>query len=249
MEVRSLGDPEELSRAASEGFIDLAWEAIAQADVFNVALSGGRTPHLLYKTLARSSLTRALPWEKCHFFWGDERCVAPDHPDSNFALAHRALLARIHIPNQNVHPMPGRTQPIEHAAEQYENHLKQYFGSNPPGGFPVFDLILLGLGEDGHTASLFPHDPALTQNTCWVAAVHPPPKAQPAIPRLTLTLPVINAAHNVIFLVSGPGKRRVLNRVLYHPDQASESLPAALVKPAGRLRWYVDQAASTDEYP
>jgi 6-phosphogluconolactonase len=185
-------------------------------------------------------LTRAqVKWDHVHFFWGDERCVPPSHADSNYRLANEALLCSIPIPEVNIHRIPGEL-PVKEAARNYEVELRRFFGSTTPR----FDLVLLGLGEDGHTASLFPGNPAVREDAHWVAAVshHEPPP--PLVDRVTLTLLVLNAAAHVLFLVSGASKTDRLEQVLHGPFQP-ELLPAQTVKPIkGTVQWLVDQAAA-----
>ncbi|UCD71276.1 MAG: 6-phosphogluconolactonase, partial [Syntrophobacterales bacterium] len=186
-----------------------------------------------------------------HFFWGDERYVPRDHPDSNFAMAFRVLISRVPIPSQNVHRIPVEVEHPEGAAEAYERILREFLWSpkkadthsrTPHGGelFPAFDLILLGVGKDGHTASLFPGDQALEEENRWVVAVHSP-YGFPPVPRITLTLPVINRAGCILFTVSGSGKREVLRSILEDPDSAAHLYPAARVNPQGRVVWLIDE--------
>jgi len=192
-EIIVCGDVDELNRKAAERFITLAADAISRSGRFTVALSGGSTPKALYSLLASPAYRERIDWSRIHLFWGDERCVPPDHPESNFRMVQESLLSRIQIPSENVHRMMGEKEP-EQARQEYEEHLKQFFRL-PPGEVPRFDLILLGLGEDGHTASLFPGSAALNENQRLVATIYVEKlKAQ----RLTLTLPVINAAAQII---------------------------------------------------
>lgn len=227
-------DNNALTRAAADFFVTEAQAALRANRHFTVALSGGSTPRALYQLLAETPLA----WEAIHLFWGDERCVPPDHADSNYRMTAESLLRRIAIPPENVHRIEGELPP-EEAALRYEDELRKFFD-----GVPRFDLILLGLGEDGHTASLFPDSPALHERTRWVVAVShttPPP---PLVPRVTLTLPVINAARQVVFLVSGAGKAKRLAEVLHVPTP-SPLLPASMVRPdSGELLWLLDQPAA-----
>ena len=239
-EIVVLPEPRALAEAAAQKFISLATEAISRQDYFTVALSGGSTPQRMYMLLGEPVFFAHIDWAKVHLFWGDERCVPADHPDSNYHLTRLALLDRMQIPAENIHRVPVELEPAL-AAKNYAAELKRFFHSTD---FPRFDLILLGLGEDGHTASLFPGSPALSEKKLWVVAVEhdtPPP---PLIKRITLTLPVINAARQVIFLVSGVGKAERLKRVLSEP-QKPNLLPAQLVKPAqGKLTWMIDREAA-----
>lgn len=230
--VQILLNANDLARRAAELIVRAAQQTDAR---FSVALSGGSTPERLYALLAVPEFASQIVWSRVHIFWGDERCVPPDHPDSNYRMARETLLGRVPIPPENVHRIVGELDPPQ-AAALYEQHLQTFLGDKPR-----FDLILLGMGNDGHTASLFPHTPALHEQTRWVVANHAP--AQPSW-RVTLTPLAINAAAQVVFLVAGSEKAETLRRVLngpYIPDE----LPAQLVQPSnGELTWMVDRAAA-----
>jgi 6-phosphogluconolactonase len=238
-------DAERLAGATAEHFVSLAREAIASQGRFAVALAGGSTPRAAYALLARDTLATRLDWSRVHVFWGDERCVPPDHADSNYRMARQALLDHVPLPAENVHRMRGELEPAQAAAE-YEQSLRAFFTSvsrdqtaEPPARF---DLILLGMGDDGHTASLFPGTAAIREQTRWVMA-HFVEKLDAW--RITLTPAAINAAANVTFVVSGSGKAQRLGQVLTGPRQP-DVLPAQIVNPDyGRLRWLVDEAAAT----
>lgn len=233
--VRVLPDVESLAQAGLEQVVQAAKAAIAARGRFYFALSGGSTPRLLYEQLASETAFERDWWWHTHIFWGDERCLPPAHPDSNYHMARTALLDHAPIPPENIHRMAGEREP-EQAAADYEVELEWVFG-----GPPRFDLILLGMGSDGHTASLFPHTPALREQTRRAVANFYAPVKPPW--RVTLTLPTINTAAQVVFLVSGVDKAETLRRVLegeYKPDD----LPAQLVRPAGGLLWLVDTAAA-----
>ena len=230
-------DAGELARAGAEWFALLADRAAVTRGVFSVALAGGSTPRQMYTLLTGAYYRERVPWSQVQFFWGDERCVPPDHADSNFRMAREALLTHIPISPGQVHRIHGELPPGE-AAALYESELRLEFSET---GLPRFDLILLGLGEDGHTASLFPGDPALAEQTRLAAAVihHTPPL--PLVSRVTLTLPVLNAATFVMFLVGGAGKAQPLAEVL----APGCTLPAARVRPLhGEVRWLVERAAA-----
>ncbi|MBC6936581.1 MAG: 6-phosphogluconolactonase [Chloroflexi bacterium] len=232
--VRILPNAENLAQAGLEQVVQAAKTAVAARRHFYFALSGGSTPRLLYERLASETAFERDWWRHTHIFWGDERCLPPTHPDSNYHMARAALLDHVPIPPENIHRMAGEREP-EQAAADYEVELERAFG-----GAPRFDLILLGMGRDGHTASLFPHTPALRERTRRAVANFYAPVEPPW--RITLTLPVINAA-GVIFLVSGADKAETLRQVLegeYKPDD----LPAQLVRPAGGSLWLVDTAAA-----
>jgi len=241
-EVRILPDLDALSRAAADEFLRTAREAIRQGGRFTVALSGGHTPRRLYEYLINCPQERIgeLPSEKMEIFFGDERQVVPDHAESNFRMVRETLLANGRIPLANVHRIQGELDP-QQAADLYEAELRKCFGL-APGQPPRFDLILLGLGTDGHTASLFPGTSALAEERRWACA-NWVPKLQSH--RVTLTLPVLNAGAKVVFLVSGKEKAEVLRAVLQCEDEGVK-LPAQLVRPhSGRLRWLVDADAAS----
>jgi 6-phosphogluconolactonase len=230
---------DELNRKAAAQFIALATDAIARSGRLAVALSGGSTPKALYTLLASPDYRDRVDWSQLHLFWGDERCVPPDHADSNFRMAREALLGKIQIPNKNIHRMLGEREPGD-AAAAHEAELKEFFGVEP-GGWPRFDLIFLGVGEDGHTASLFPGTDAANETEHLVATVY---VEKLRSHRLTLTLPVINAAAQVTFLVSGESKAAIVSAVL-GSDGASRRYPAATVRPSdGSLTWLITADAA-----
>lgn len=236
-DVRISPDPPALFRAAAEEFSAQATAAVRARGRFTVALSGGSTPKSLYSLLATNT---SLPWDKTYFFFGDERHVPPDSPESNYRMAREALLSKIPIPPENVFRVPAENPDANQAAEAYEQTLKKFF--NPPAGsFPRFDLILLGLGPDGHTASLFPGTRALQERSRWVVANWVEKfKAD----RITLTLLILNNAAVVMFLASGADKADTLKEVL-QGKQPGELIPSKLVRPSdGKLIWMVDQAAA-----
>ncbi|MCC7129450.1 MAG: 6-phosphogluconolactonase [Anaerolineae bacterium UTCFX2] len=238
-------DPNALAEAGVRRFIAAAEAAVERRGVFLVALAGGSTPRGLYARLAAPEFAGYVDWSKTHVFWGDERCVPPNHPDSNFRLASHSLLEHVSIPSANIHRMHGELPP-ETATAEYEAELAGFFGSAsaPTSGF-TFDLTLLGMGEDGHTASLFPGSPALQIRDHWVAAVPHTSPPEPLVDRLTLTLPALNASRSVLFLVSGEQKAAALRQTMMPADAASPK-PAALIRPAqGDLLWLVDQAAAS----
>jgi 6-phosphogluconolactonase len=228
-------DLEQLSHAAARLITQRALAAASERDRFTIALSGGHTPRRTYELLAAEPLWDQMPWTQVHVFWGDERYVPPDDPRSNQCMTRQALLDHVPIPPEQVHPIECEGSPGDSAA-RYEQCLREFFGPTPR-----FDLILLGLGENGHTASLFPNTPVLAERVRWVAEVQP---GERLLPRITLTVPVINRARAVLFLVSGPGKASTLRAVrqgTHDPDR----LPAQLIRPRdGELLWLVDQAAA-----
>ncbi len=210
-------------------------EAIQERDRCTIALAGGGTPQPLYEAIANQD----LPWEKIHVFWGDERYVPADHPDSNQGMARRAWLDQVDFPDANIHPMPtdGATPMAD--AEKHEAQLREFFGS-PAGEFPQFDVILLGIGDDAHTASLFPHTDALRVQDRLVTVGN-----KDGQPRITFSAPLINHAHCVIFLVAGAGKRPALAQI-FASDADPLTYPARLIQPHGELWWLLDQAAGQD---
>ena len=232
-------DVDELSRKAAEQFVGLARRAIAARGRFAVALSGGSTPKALYSLLATAEFSKQLDWRQIHLFFGDERCVAPDHAESNYRMVAASLLAKIAIPDENVQRMAGELAP-EAAAAAYAEQLTGFFAvkENQP---PRFDLIFLGLGEDGHTASLFPESSALTDTDRWVTATY---VAKLKAHRLTLTFPAINNAAQISFLIAGQSKAALVKSIL--TGQNSEA-PAARIKPShGKLTWFVTEDAAGD---
>ena len=233
-------DDVELSQKAAEQFILLANEAAAKSGRFTVALSGGSTPKALYSLLATPQYSQRIPWNRVHLFWGDERCVPPDHAESNYRMVYESLLSKIKIPADNVHRMAGEQEP-RLAAIEYEAVLTEFFNLSKPD-LPRFDLIFLGLGEDGHTASLFPGSAALSETARLVAAVYIEKlKAH----RLTLTLPALNQGAQITFLVAGKSKAEILKALL--EGGATTQYPAALVQPrAGKLTWLVDEEAAAN---
>ena len=214
----------------------LAQRALATPGRFAVCLSGGSTPKALYQCLAAPALRDRFPWDRTHLFFGDERFVPPDHPDSNYRMAREAMLDHVPLPGAQVHRFPTDGTP-EDAAARYEDTLKRFHGSDTlDPARPLFDVTFLGLGEDGHTASLFPGVPALQERTAWAAAVI---GAKPE-PRLTLTYPALDSSRVVAFLVAGDGKRAILARAL----AGEAGLPAAAIRPVGELAWFTDKAAA-----
>ena len=228
-----------LSRRAAEQFSALAEFAIRKRERFAVALSGGSTPRAMHALLAAPPFAARIDWSKVYVFWSDERCVAPQDAESNYGNARASLLIHVHIPPENIQRVHGELAP-EHAAQKYEDKLREFFA----GKAPRFDLVLLGLGEDGHTASLFPGAPGIRENSRWAVAVKHAVPPLPLVDRVTLTPPVINAAANVTFLVTGAAKAERLRQVLrdpYNPDR----LPAQVVRPKdGKLFWFLDEAAA-----
>jgi len=234
--IQTYPTPDELARAAADHFAALSQEAIANHGHFSVALAGGSTPRATYEILATIEYAQKVNWERVHVFWGDERMVSPGHEDSNYRLAVDAMLKVIPISKDNIHRILGEARPQD-AARAYEGTIREFFNPHTTS----FDLILLGMGDDGHTASLFPGTMAVHEDTLQVMA-HFVEKL--AAWRVTFTPRLINAAENVTFLVSSERKARRLRQVLVGPYQP-EVLPAQIVRPSrGRLRWLIDEAAA-----
>ena len=221
--------------------LSLQRRAVEDNGRFLVALSGGRTPERLYQRLASNSSTTRHEWRNTRFFFGDERCVPPDHPDSNYRLAEQALFKPLHIAADHIHRMKGEHPDPEVAARDYEGLLRTSTNAGS-SGWPQLDLVLLGLGNDGHTASLFPGTDALRETRRCVTVGHAP--VNPRL-RLTLTLGVINQATVVLFLASGDSKAGIIKRILEPSQDADRQLPAALVRPErGRVIWLLDRPAA-----
>jgi 6-phosphogluconolactonase len=241
--IKIYRDPtlEESSRRCALFLTQAAGEAIQARGLFSLVLSGGSTPRHLYELLAEEPHLSAVDWTRVAFFWGDERCVPPDHRDSNYRMAREALLDKVSIPKENIFPMPVVLEP-EEEAQQYEATLRRFFGLKIGNDFPRFDLVLLGLGADGHTASLFPGDSALEEKRRLVVAVTPPPGIRPAVPRLSLTLPLLKRARNVWFLVSGEEKKEMVKTIISR-SAGSGILPAGMVLPEGDSIWFLSECS------
>jgi 6-phosphogluconolactonase len=236
-ELRIFDSPADLFRGAAEEFCALAEEAVMRRGKFAVALSGGSTPKSLYQLLASGTFPN-LPWDKTYFFFGDERHVPPDHPESNYRMANEAMLVRVPVPAANVYRIPAEMKDADAAVSAYEQTLRSFFRLGP-NEFPRFDLILLGLGPDGHTASLFPGSAALSESTKLVVANW---VEKFKTYRVTFTFPVLNHAACVMFLACGADKAGILREVLENPQA---DLPSQKVRPTnGRLVWIVDRAAA-----
>ena len=232
-----------MAREAAELFVWLAGQARAEPTPFRVALSGGSTPRTMYARLVEPSLARQVKWQEVEFYFGDERCVPPDHPESNYCSANVSLFQPLKIDPKNIHRMVGEAPDPDQAARDYEAVLRRQFGAAAPV-WPRFDFILLGMGEDGHTASLFPGTPALDERERLVVANHSPRGIRD---RITFTAPLINAARVVLFLVCGENKAPAARAVLEGGGQDPRRYPAQLIRPTqGRLLWFLDQAAASE---
>ena len=240
-EIEVVTDGEALSRKAADYLVRIATDAIAARGQFSIGLPGGSTPRALFERLANPAWAGLIDWARVHVYWGDERCVPPDHLDSNYRLARETLLDRVPVLAHHVHRMAGELAPTE-AAQRYEAELRAFFAADSGTPQPRFDLVLLGMGDDGHTASLFPGTKALREATSWVVENYVPRLDSW---RITLTASAINSAAHVLFLVSGAAKAEALRAVLHGPRQP-EVYPAQLIRPqAGQLIWLVDRAATT----
>jgi len=239
LDTRIFPDIDALSRAALEQLLSDLRASIAQRGRGAIALSGGHTPEKMYALWAATEKYRnETDWNRVHLFWGDERYVPQDDPLSNYRMTSEALLAQVPIPAANVHAAPTNLPTPEKAAEVYDRELRKFFGA----AAPAFDVTLLGLGPEGHTASLFPDSPALLEKSRWVVPVQ-----VAALPpnRLTFTLPVLNSSRNTYFLVAGENKRPILSALRAEPEARPSAYPAGRIRPTdGRVLWFLDQAAA-----
>ena len=234
VENRTFANAETLAHDVAEWLCGLAR---ASDRAFAVSLSGGSTPRRLYEYLATPEISSRFPWNRAHWFWGDERFVPHDHPDSNFRMAREAFLSRVPVPDDNIHAVPTEGVSPEEAAAVYETTLKRFYGAHTLApGRPLFDVTLLGIGEDGHTASLFPGQPALQETRRWAVAVI----GAKAEARITLTYPALDSSRDVAFVVTGQEKRQVVARA----QAGDPTLPAGVVRPVGRLHWFTDRSAA-----
>ncbi|MBD1901743.1 6-phosphogluconolactonase [Trichocoleus sp. DQ-A3] len=233
--VEVLPDKTALIERSLQVCVEQIHATIEQRSLCTIALSGGSTPKPLYEAIAIQN----LPWDKIHIFWGDERYVPPDHPDSNQGMARSAWLDKVNIPAANIHPMPTDEADPSVAADKHEQHIREFFQVQP-GEFPTFDLILLGIGDDGHTASLFPHTEALNVRDRLITVGN-----KDGQPRITFTAPLINHARCVIFVVAGASKRPALAQV-FAPTADDQTYPSRLIQPQGELWWLFDEAAGLE---
>jgi len=234
--IETFADPTALARHVAEWMTDAA---LAANGVFRVSLSGGSTPKALYTLLASEGFRQQFPWQRVTWYWGDERFVSYDHPESNYRMTREAMLAKVPIPSENIHPVPADGTP-EEAAWRYEQTLQRAYGATMLDALrPLFDITLLGLGTDGHTASLLPGEPVLQERKRWVAAVS---HGRPEV-RITMTYPAIESSRRVAFLVAGREKAAIFRAIRAGGSQ----VPAARVRPVGELIWFVDQAAAAED--
>ncbi len=232
---------ESLSRAAADLFTETARNSVKLRGRFVVALSGGHSPRNAYELLAVAPHRELVPWQQTQVFWGDERCVPREDPNNNARMAFDTFLDRVPIPRSNIHPIPSEELPKE-CAEAYEKLLRDFFQDQPPR----FDLIFLGLGENGHTASLFPNTPILSDQEHWVKDVY---LTGQNVHRVSLTAVIINQAAVIAFIVCGSNKSGILQRVLCGPFRPQD-IPAQLIRPVtGELLWLVDKSAASELHP
>jgi 6-phosphogluconolactonase len=237
-------DPDDLAQATADWIITSAAKAIAQRGKFLLALSGGSTPERTYTRLADPKARGQIDWTKFYALLGDERFVPMDDPQSNLGMAARTMLSHVPIPYGNVFPVITQTASAKESAQRYCRSVAGFFGVSEKSPPPSIDLILLGLGDDGHTASLFPGAPALGVKDAWFIW-SPPGVLPPPVDRITATLPMLNAGREILFLVAGAKKAQILKEVLENP-QAGAKYPAAMIHPnAGSVTWLIDEAAAS----
>lgn len=236
--LRVFPNREALARGAADKIRERATLKLETADRFSLVLAGGSTPTRLYDVLGDTPYRAQIDWTRIHFFWGDERPVPPDHADSNYRIARETLLSKVTVPEGNVHRIRGELEDPQDAASRYEMEIRHYFQTEQ---LPGFDLVILGMGSDGHTASLFPGSDALQERQRWVVA---PWVEKQRSHRITLTCPVFNQAACIMFLVQGTEKAVALREVLT-AEGPSPYYPAGLIRPEGELVWYVDRDAAS----
>ena len=233
---RTFASAETLAHDVAEWLCGLAQ---ASDRAFAVSLSGGSTPQRLYECLAAPEIASRFPWKRTHWFWGDERFVPHDHPDSNYRMARDAFLSRVIVPADNIHAVPTEGLSPDQAAIAYETTLRRFYGADTLApDRPLFDVTLLGIVEDGHTASLFPGQPALQEARRWVVAV----VGAKAEARITLTYPALDSSRDVAFVVTGQEKRGVVARA----QAGDRTIPAGVIRPVGRLHWFTDRAVAPE---
>ena len=230
-----LGDAGAVARHAAAWLVEKLSSGTGR--VRAVCLSGGTTPRMLYDALAQPPYRKAMPWERIHWFWCDERFVPATDERSNYGMVQKLLFERVPVPREQIHPIPTGSGTAGAAAAAYEEELKRFYGARTlEAGRPLFDLTLLGVGEDGHTASLFPGSPLLKERARWAACV----AAAGGVSRITLTYPALESSRDVAFLVTGAAKREIMQRIV----DGGTDVPAAMLRPVGRLHWFLDRAAA-----
>jgi len=239
-------DSEALSGAAARRWLELAVQAIEARGAFHVALSGGSTPRALFQQLARPDHANAVDWDRVHVYFGDERLVPADHADSNFRMANETLLSRVPLPTANIHRVPTEAGDAHECAARYADTLRRCLPTTQEAiDMPCFDLVLLGIGPDGHTASLFPSSAILEERAVAVAAVY---VEKLASWRVSLTFPVLNSARHIMVLVAGADKAPIVHRIFTAADQGA-LLPIEMIEPQGQMEWFLDQAAARQLQP
>ncbi|MBT5457452.1 MAG: 6-phosphogluconolactonase [Rhodospirillaceae bacterium] len=234
----------DLSALVEEAANRIAARISQSGDRAAICLTGGSTPKPVYERLATEPYRSAIPWDRTHWFWGDDRFVPLENGHSNAGMALRAFLEDVSVPSGNIHPIPTDAATPEDAARRYQAELERFYGRDQlDAEMPLFDLVLMGLGSDGHIASLFPGAPALTENDRWAVGVAQA-GIEPFVPRVTLTIPAMASTREMLFLVCGPDKREILGRVL-----SGENLPAASAQAVGELIWLADRDAAPAAYP
>ncbi len=245
MAVMEFNSYERMAAAAAETIAKHAAEEIKEKGYFTIVLSGGNSPRMIYEKLAQEPLKSAVDWEKVFIFWGDERYVEKTNNDSNYRMADSAFVSKVTVPENNVFPIPVEEESPEKAAEVYEDTLRNFFKDGEKkelkGSFPVFDLILLGVGADGHTASLFPGNVALNEKKKWVVRV----KAHARVTlrdRITMTMPVLSNGKKVMFIIGGQGKGEILKSIFRGPKKVKKQYPAGMLNEEGPGSvWYIDK--------
>ena len=242
--VRKYQEIENCSNEMAAAVVQSAREAVLEKGIFTLVLTGGKTVGPSYERLAQPPYSRQMKWDQTHFFWGDERFLPLKHTDSNKGMAYKLLLDKIPVPSENIHVIPTDTPTAAMGAKNYETEIRRFFGLPPhTWELPSFDLLLLGMGTDGHVASLFPGTKTLSESDKMTAAVTYE-SSSPCVERITLTIPVINKAKKVFFLISGQGKYNIMKTIHSDPDTSMSLYPAARVKPEKSITWFVDHADS-----
>ena len=236
--IYSYDTAQQMNEAVVNAILQKTTTALQQRSAFHIALAGGSTPKSIYELMATERFQKSFPWDKMHFYFGDERCVPADHVDSNYRMARQALLSKVPVPEGNVHPVVVDIRNIDASAEHYASELKNQLPLRD--SIPVFDLVLLGIGDDGHTASLFPGTDILNETRKWVSAVY---VEKFDAWRISLTYPVINAAANIFVIAAGSGKSNILKEVLL-TESSDTPYPVQRIDPAGELVWYIDASAA-----
>jgi len=245
--IRIYQNRKRLSVAALSHFVESANQSINKKGRFTVSLAGGSTPNLLYSLLGDEATSR-LDWRKIHFFWGDERCVPPNHKDSNYLIAFRLFLSKLPIPSKNIHRIRGEL-PCKQAAQMYDDLIRSFFHIpkeiQNPHNLTTFDLVILGLGTDGHTASLFPNKNYSNDHQRLAVCVEHKEPPEPLVNRVSLTFTSFNAASQVVFLVSGKDKASIIHQIMATRLSQTHTLPATYINPrTGNLLWFIDKEAS-----